>query len=512
MKRLKAGDKEVLHTLSYWERAFLFVGSIVILYWDICFLESNLSQFFLTCYNAFMIGNFRLKIFALIAVLFVSSCGFWVDPNLPDTISSSELENAFVKGDYPLALGQTNVVLIITCTMRKNHLESFGYSKPTSPFARLWSENGIAFDSHIAQAPWTRPSIGSIITGRYPRVLRLDNPGNQQSFRMLLRDDFTTMAEVFQSKGYKTYGAVGNPNAKIQFGLGQGFDKYHEPSKTFKEQVSLPSGGELVEYILSQTDKEDAPFFAELVFVDTHRPVQAPRKYMGLFEGSTKRVQEYDASVRKLDGHIAELVSSISQSHPNTLFVWTADHGEGLKEPKHHGAGHGKYLYQTVIGVPHFWSHPSFDSPGRRVASTTRNIDILPTLIDLFGIAQSWEMDGESFASILQDSNKSISDRPAFTESYFMKEDKASIIFGGYHFARNRISMADKLFLHSDWEAKDNLVRDIPEKASELGEMLSLWDEEIKKEADKYGEAAEAPLDAETRKMLEVMGYIDHEE
>ena len=85
-------------------------------------------------------------------------------------------------------------------------------------------------------------------------------------FRMVLKDDFVTVAEAFQSKGYQTIGAVGNPNAKVRFGMGQGFNHYNEPDKTFRKHVSLPSGGELVEDVLSQTKGLDRPFFAQLVF------------------------------------------------------------------------------------------------------------------------------------------------------------------------------------------------------------------------------------------------------
>lgn len=123
---------------------------------------------------------------------------------------------------------------------------------------------------------------------------------------MVLKDEFVTAAEVFLSKGYHIIGAVGNPNAKIRFGLGQGFNHYNEPDKTFKKYVELPRGVDLMEDVLSQTKELDRPFFAQVVFVDSHLPVQAPLHFQALFRGERKRLREYDASVRKLDGHIAD--------------------------------------------------------------------------------------------------------------------------------------------------------------------------------------------------------------
>ena len=113
---------------------------------------------------------------------------------------------------------------------------------------------------------------------------QIGQPQQSRSFRMVLKDDFVTVAEAFQAKGYQTIGAVGNPNAKVRFGMGQGFNHYNEPDKTFRKQVSLPSGVALVEDVLSQTDGLDRPFFAQLVFVDSHLPVQAPCAFNPCFE------------------------------------------------------------------------------------------------------------------------------------------------------------------------------------------------------------------------------------
>ena len=36
----------------------------------------------------------------------------------------------------------------------------------------------------------------------------------------------------------------------------------------------------------------------------------------------------------------------------NTVFIVVGDHGEGLSYPKHHGKGHGNYLYPSTTEVP----------------------------------------------------------------------------------------------------------------------------------------------------------------
>ena len=96
-----------------------------------------------------------------------------------------------------LALGETSVLLIVICNLRRDRLEHYGYDKPTSAIFKTLSSRSVVFYSHVAQASWTRPSLGSILTGHYPRHLALDNPGKMGSLERVLSDDFTTIAEIF---------------------------------------------------------------------------------------------------------------------------------------------------------------------------------------------------------------------------------------------------------------------------------------------------------------------------
>ena len=67
-----------------------------------------------------------------------------------------------------------------------------------------------------------------------------------------------------------------------------------------------------------------------------------------------------------------------------TVIVVAADHGEGFRE---HGLeGHARTLYREVAEVPFILSLPFELSPGIVVPQTVANIDIWPTILDLFGL------------------------------------------------------------------------------------------------------------------------------
>ena len=169
------------------------------------------------------------------------------------------LKRSWKAAKPPLQIGETNVLLIINCTLRRDRLSAFNHEVPTSPNWKSWRKNAVSLNHHISQAPWTRPSLGSIFTGLYPAKLGLDSTDPEGSLELVLDERFTTITEWFSDNGYSTIGAVGNPNAKEEFGLAQGSDEYFEPNRTFKEGLRMRSTKELGAELLAQSNKRSNP-------------------------------------------------------------------------------------------------------------------------------------------------------------------------------------------------------------------------------------------------------------
>ena len=68
-----------------------------------------------------------------------------------------------------------DVVVIVVDTLRADHLQCYGYDKPTSPFIDTLAERGVRFSHVFAQASWTLPSHLSLLTSRYPSALGIRN-------------------------------------------------------------------------------------------------------------------------------------------------------------------------------------------------------------------------------------------------------------------------------------------------------------------------------------------------
>src|SRR6185295_6351270 len=84
-----------------------------------------------------------------------------------------------------------------------------------------------------------------------------------------------------------------------------------------------------------------------------------------------------------------------------TLLVVTSDHGEGLDE--HGEAVHGFFVYETTLRVPLLFRGPGV-VPGTRVQTTARSIDLLPTVLDVLGVAApaGAHLAGRSLAAVLR--------------------------------------------------------------------------------------------------------------
>ncbi|MCH2101183.1 MAG: sulfatase [Planctomycetes bacterium] len=133
-----------------------------------------------------------------------------------------------------------NVLFVVIDTLRADHLSSWGYRAPggndegvTSPFIDSVADSGWRFDQAYAQAPWTRPSAASYLTGLHPQSHAIATQFDR------LSDDVPTLAEFLRDQGYRTAGFSANPQVSAFFGLTQGFDTFWNPGQYFQGRTFL---------------------------------------------------------------------------------------------------------------------------------------------------------------------------------------------------------------------------------------------------------------------------------
>ena len=169
---------------------------------------------------------------------------------------------------------QPNVLLITIETLRADHIGSYGYERNTTPNLDRLADQGVRFDNTVAQAPFTLPSVTSIMTGRTPPHHGVRN------HPAILAPEVETLAEQFRAAGYQTAAMTRHTWLRRKSGLDQGFDEYH--NNKFSAGLDARSLSLAAVDWLESRDGEQ-PFFLWLHFLDPHLPYTPSYPYSVLY-------------------------------------------------------------------------------------------------------------------------------------------------------------------------------------------------------------------------------------
>ena len=93
-----------------------------------------------------------------------------------------------------------SIVLVTIDTLRADHLGSYGYPRPTSPFLDRLAREGVVFEKAQSSAAQTSAAHASIFTGLYPSQHGVRSNG--QGFGD--GASYEPLAEALEKAGYQT--------------------------------------------------------------------------------------------------------------------------------------------------------------------------------------------------------------------------------------------------------------------------------------------------------------------
>ncbi len=423
-----------------------------------------------------------------------------------------------------------HIVIISIDTLRPDHLGLYGYFRNTSPGIDRLAQTGLVFEQCMAQASWTPPSVASLFTSLYP-----PQHGSLGKDRVVLPEDNLTMAEILGEAGYFTAAFSASPFIHPDFGFGQGFESFmfdgSEDAKNLTDMVQ--------DWLQRLNGTPSRPVFLYIMYFDPHYPYEPPAPYNnrfrtgpdqktlwepeklvkipGLFDlGATigrhtfERLRSlYDGEIAYTDRRLQDLLEALQEAGlldpRGSILVITSDHGEEFLE--HAGFGHGNTLYQEVISVPLFIrAHGA--AAGKRVRAVVRQIDVMPTMLELAGVDPPAKIEGKSLVPVMREPG-SAKDRPAFAACWhlfhqghvmksLLKENKKIIL------SKN----PDRAELYDLWSDPGE-QRDLAGKRPRL--LQEMTDELMRFERDMLtvrAKRAAAKSPSRTRDLLESLGYI----
>jgi arylsulfatase A-like enzyme/Flp pilus assembly protein TadD len=279
------------------------------------------------------------------------------------------------------------VLLITLDTLRADYLGCYGSTRSATPNLDALAASGVRFAECTTVNPTTLPTHVSLMTGLYPEA-------HGVRANIYYRYDLTqpTLAEVLRRNGYRTGAVVGANVLGRHTGLARGFHDYDdlEPEQAAATD-KLHVGGEIERLAEEVTDRAVAwidrnarrqRFFLWVHYFDAHHPYAPPEAF-----AARHRDDLYAGEVEYLDQQVGRLLDEIGRMglSDRTLVVAVADHGEGLGE--HGEARHGFFLWETTVRVPLIVSYPGRLPAGQVVFRPVGNVDVMPTVLDLVGLA-----------------------------------------------------------------------------------------------------------------------------
>jgi arylsulfatase A-like enzyme/Tfp pilus assembly protein PilF len=305
-----------------------------------------------------------------------------------------------------------NVVVVTLDTLRADRLGCYGFRGVPTPHIDGLAAEGVLFEQATATVPLTLPSHASIFTGLIP-----PNHGVRDNGGFFVEDELTTLAERMRDGGWATGAFVGAWVLDSKWGIGQGFDHYSDRFDLSKYKVVnlgtvQKRGDEVMDLALEWLEGvKERKFFAWVHLYDPHTPYDPPEPFASRYPG-----QAYLGEVAYTDQVVGRLLGWLEAAGvwERTLVVLLADHGESLGE--HGEATHTFFVYDATQHVPLIVRTPWGDR-GRN-ASQVSIVDVMPTVLDLVGLAPQPGIDGRSLARLVLD--PAAEDHGvAYAETYF---------------------------------------------------------------------------------------------
>ena len=401
-----------------------------------------------------------------------------------------------------------NIVVVTADTLRADRLPAYGYDRISTPHIDEMASSGVLFDNASTVVPLTLPAHSSMFTGTLPIYHGVRDNGGYY-----LDEKHITLAETLKENGYKTGGFIAAFVLDARWGLDQGFDRYFDDFDFKKyERIALDTvqreGGIVLEEGLRWMDEvKDERFFAWLHFYDIHTPWEPPEPFLSRYRGY--RGSRYDGEIAYVDSLMGRLFDWLERNdlEDETIVVFIGDHGESLGQ--HQEDTHGFFIYDATTRVPFIIKAPYRQiQRGRRVESQVRTIDLMPTLLELVGVASPETVQGTSLVPLATGEKDGLG-LYAYAESFYPRN----------HYGWSELKSIRDESLHFIDAPRPELfdVREDPLERNNLASQRAATVRRLKTELDRlvdeFGvegidEQGPLTLDAETQQQLAALGYL----
>ncbi|HEY2933699.1 MAG TPA: sulfatase, partial [Acidobacteriota bacterium] len=325
-----------------------------------------------------------------------------------------------------------NVLLFTIDSCNQSRMSLYGNPVETTPNIDRWARHAAVFDRAYSVSAWTAPGLVSILSGMLPSVHGVDSRDRHAGEKLptLLKAfgsrgfdvpnlNFFTFAPYYQNLGLpaidRSYFTANDGDELLNYldrNAGKRFFVWYHTTKVH-QPYNPPD--DVLKLMMQSRDRKGAARQTGGAGKATQPPpspvtweqalkspgIQAVRQGAIVPKGSVKFSRDdlpalhalYDAELYNMDQFFGRVLEKLREKglEDRTLIVLTADHGEELLE--HDFVGHASTslnakLFEELIHIPLVIRLPG-QTQGTRNRQLVQQIDIAPTLLQLFGIQAS---------------------------------------------------------------------------------------------------------------------------
>jgi arylsulfatase A-like enzyme len=296
-----------------------------------------------------------------------------------------------------------NVLVYVSDALRIDHLGCYGARFLNTRTIDELAAGGVRYEQAISAAPWTAPSMTSMVTGLYPHhhgYLHWDatlDPTTETLFRAFAAHGYEVGTFVFD----RNFLFKELPEANV-LGTSETLDGAIEWLRANREKPFLlffHSWATHMPYFVEHSERKDWRAAKEEVIAgiqaDSAEALEATR-------------EAYRVAVeRQSEELVASMLGELDALglREDTVVAFLSDHGESWGErflDKSEVQGvyhmHGATLYDEIVRVPLVLSAPG-KLESAVVAEQVRSVDLMPTLLELAGLPAR-ETDGKSLLRV----------------------------------------------------------------------------------------------------------------
>lgn len=356
-----------------------------------------------------------------------------------------------------LAAGKLNLLIITVDDMSADSIGAFGCKlADTTPNIDRLSKQAVNFKYAHVVVGNCMPSRNVMWSGRYPH-----NTG-VEGFYPVKDAKYPHLVDLMKGAGYYTgiRHKISHSTPYSPYGWDVELDVARDGTKRHVKDAK--SYGDCTAQAISEARAAGKPFCLVINVADPHKPFYAegnrgetvPDEHVPsrvfkpeevpipgfLFDDPVvrKELSHYYSSVRRADDSVGEVLKALKASGETerTVIMFLSDHGMPLPFAK-------TQVYHHSTNTPLFFIWPGVTKPGtwddQHMVSA---VDLLPTLLDVLGIAHPKGFDGRSFATLLKGGKQEGRD-------FVIKEYNENA--GGSRDPMRAIQTKDFLYIFNPW-------------------------------------------------------------